>query len=71
MKNIKKEIKTLVILNGIIAVVTLSISYLFLESYGIIAVGIGWVIGNAIVMLIGIFDMRREILKFIKNYIQK
>ena len=59
------------ILNGIIAFVTLLTSYLFLESYGIVSAGIGWVIGNLIVVLIAVVDLRKEILKFVKNSIQK
>lgn len=68
IKNIKKEIKDLVVVNGIIAGVTLLTAYLFLESYGISVVGMGWIIGNLIVVLIAIVDFRKEISGFIKNF---
>jgi len=49
VKNIKKEVKTVTLIYGVIAVVTLGGSYLLLESMGLVGVGVAWVLGNLVV----------------------
>ena len=49
VKNIKKQVKAVTLIYGVIAVVTLGGSYLLLESMGLVGVGYAWMVGNVVV----------------------
>jgi O-antigen/teichoic acid export membrane protein len=64
LKNIRKEVGAVVMVNGLIALSTLGLSYLLIGKVGLIGVGIGWIFSNVIVaMLIGVRF-------FLKNFYQ-
>lgn len=49
VKNIKKQVKTVTLIYGVIAVGTLGGSYLLLGSMGLVGIGYAWVMGNGVV----------------------
>jgi O-antigen/teichoic acid export membrane protein len=57
LKNIRKEVATVVKINTIIALGTLGLSYIFIGEMGLIGVGIGWIVSQTIVTAIIGFDV--------------
>ena len=52
VKRVQKKMKSVVILNGFIAAVTLGLSYFLLSQMGVLATGIAWLSANGIVALL-------------------
>jgi O-antigen/teichoic acid export membrane protein len=57
--NVKHKIKTLVILNITVAVLTLCLSYAFISG-GLVGIGWGWTLGQAIAGLVSIYFIIRN-----------
>lgn len=55
MKRIEKDIKFVILINGIITTGTVLISYLTLETWGIIGIGIAWLFSQTIALIISLF----------------
>lgn len=51
VKRVQKKMKSVVILNGFVAAVTLGLSYLLLSQMGVLATGVAWLTANGIVAL--------------------
>lgn len=49
IKRIQKEIKPVIWVYGGIAIITLVVSYILMQSIGIIGAGIAWILGNGVV----------------------
>jgi len=49
VKRVQKEIKPVILVYGGIAVITLVLGYMLMQSMGLIGVGIAWVVGNGVV----------------------
>jgi O-antigen/teichoic acid export membrane protein len=49
IKRVEREIKSLILVLGGIAIITLMLSYMLIYSLGIIGVGVAWVVGNGVV----------------------
>ncbi|MFW6120326.1 MAG: lipopolysaccharide biosynthesis protein [Petrotogales bacterium] len=49
IKRIQKQVKPLIYVYGLVAVITLSTSYLLMQSMGLIGVGFAWILGNGLV----------------------
>jgi len=49
IKRVQKEIKPIIWVYGSITIITIVTSYLLMQSFGIIGVGVAWVIGNCFV----------------------
>ena len=56
LKKIKHDINTVIAINGATAIIGLGSAYLLLNQIGLIGVGVGWVLGQGIVM-VGILYM--------------
>ena len=57
---VTKDLRSLVIMNAVYALVILSFSYLFVSSMGIIAIGWAWVFGNIAAASTGLFFLKRS-----------
>lgn len=50
---IRHQIKTLILVNALAAIIILGLCYIFL-SYGLIGIGYGWILGQALVAIISL-----------------
>lgn len=60
VKRVQKEMKSVVIMNAFISVVTLGVSYFLLPRMGVLATGIGWLSANGIVALLVVASWIRK-----------
>ena len=49
VKRVQKEIKPVIWVYGGIAVIMLVLGYLFMTMFGVVGVGVAWVVGNGVV----------------------
>ena len=59
VKNFKKEIIKVVMVNGLLAFMILISSYVLMKEMGLIGIGMGWIIGNLIVVGVILFDIKK------------
>jgi O-antigen/teichoic acid export membrane protein len=57
IKNIRKEIKAVVIINGVIAVSALVLSYVLMEDMELLGVGVAWITALLIGLVVILLDM--------------
>ena len=60
VKNFKKEINKVVMVNGLLAFMILVSSYVLMKEIGLIGVGAGWLISNIIVLCAVLLDIKRK-----------
>ena len=48
IKGVQKDVKGIVVLNGVIFVSLVGLGYLFMTMFGVVGVGYAWVVGNGI-----------------------
>lgn len=64
IKNVEAKVKTVSLINGIIAAITLASSYLFLDRMGLVGVGYAWALSNTFMALaIVLLSIRKHYLK--------
>jgi len=51
IKRIQKKIRPIILVYGISAIFTLVGSYLFMQEFGLIGVGVAWIVGNSVVSI--------------------
>ena len=61
IRNVKHQIKSLVISNVLASVLTLALSYTFISNK-LVGIGWGWMLGQAIIGVISVFSITRAIL---------